>query len=1482
MNKIKVIVLAVLSIFASATYGQTSTEQFETESIGSTSLTDNGVIFNIISKVGTFSVASNSGKGWSGTEASNRYVDNKGSEQTGASFSIKTTSNLFKANRFWIYLADANHNLTSAGTLTLTGKLSGVTKFSSTKSTDFQTDPSKENGYTSIDMTNFNGVNYSNIIVDELVVTLGGDFVYAALDAFTWVKDSNIVLSTSVSSVSSSTPNGHYLAGEIISIQVNFTGVVHVTGTPQLTLATGGSGRKIDYSSGSGTNTLTFNYTVQAGDVSADLDYISTTALNLNRGTIEDAGDNNAVLTLPPPGAAGSLGANKNIKIGSVNTAPVLSPIGNKTVDAGTLLTFTASATDDGKPTGILEYSLLGAPTGASINAETGEFTWTPTEAQGPGIYTFSIRVFDGQLTDEEEITVTVNRPEIVPTNNIVYVDQSVTTSGDGSSWGSAVKELADALKWAHQNKAKGLWSQTNPLKIYVAKGTYKPLYTPEDGKNFSADAQYARDRTFLMVEYVELYGGFDGVETTPAERSIPTDGATGTILSGDFNGDDIVNGSGATLSISNNGENAYHVITAVNGEEDIKLLIDGFEIKGGNADVDEDIPVKSSGGFTRVSHNSGGGIYLATYGTITLTLKNSRVSGNNTTDKGAGIYSISNALFFNSPAPSSEILLYNAQVVSNYSTDNGGGIYSYSNSNTMNTNASSSIVKLENSSVSGNRSGSFGGGVFSYSNTASASGESLSEVTLGNSMVNENWSSNNGGGITSNAAGKKTVTKLTLNLSKINKNTSDANGGGVFSKSDAGVAQITGNNSEITQNTAKTAGSAICSETAPFSSHANTVTLNSSTIAANKGTSYISFSMWSKSVFNTKNSIVLGNTKTDNSNSTLGGSPTKTIQYSLVQGENGTANGNINATGIAATDVFADFVNSNYSLKLGAVAIGTGSNDLYAGAGLDITRDKDLAGNPRLFGSTIDMGAYEFQQEVAQEITALPVRKTYGDAAFEPKATVDSGQPLTYSSSDATVAETYQDGTDNNKWKVRVKKAGAVTLTASQAGGRGYLATQKDFNLVIDIKSVTVSIVPSAEVRKIYDATTQGSILPTQLSFAATDVVGNDDVDIALSSNVVSYDTKAVGIGKRVTLAVGSLMLEGDDAANYTIGNIVALVANVGVIEVVPLTIAAKDANKVYDGVAYAGGNGVAYDGFVSGESEADLSGSLDYEGDAQGATQVGEYTILPKGLSSTNYAISFKPAKLTIGKAVLPAFTFADATFTYDGTPKDLEATGLPTGAIVSSYTNNNHTNAGEYTVTAEVAGGANYLDGSQTAKLTITKAKQTIRFNAPDVLSRDAGTVALDVSASSGLPVTLTVDDPSVATVSGTDLNVLRLGTVKITATQNGDANHEAAAPVTVSIRIKDSNSELPVVLNKALSPNGDGINDFLVIEGIQDYPENKVTIFDKNGSVLAEIESYNNREKVFSGADRRDGTYFYYIDVKDNGVWKREKGYFVIRR
>jgi len=69
---------------------------------------------------------------------------------------------------------------------------------------------------------------------------------------------------------------------------------------------------------------------------------------------------------------------------------------------------------------------------------------------------------------------------------------------------------------------------------------------------------------------------------------------------------------------------------------------------------------------------------------------------------------------------------------------------------------------------------------------------------------------------------------------------------------------------------------------------------------------------------------------------------------------------------------------------------------------------------------------------------------------------------------------------------------------------------------------------------------------------------------------------------------------------------------------------------------------------------------------------------------------------------------------------------------------------------------------------------------------------------------------------------------------------------------------------------------------MIEGIVDYHENKLTIFDKSGKVLAEIERYNNRDRVFTGQYVHDATYYYILDIKVDDRWQREKGFFVVKR
>ncbi|MFC0350299.1 DUF4347 domain-containing protein, partial [Undibacterium danionis] len=126
-----------------------------------------------------------------------------------------------------------------------------------------------------------------------------------------------------VNSVTSSVSNATYDVGAVIPINITFNENVYITGTPQLTLETGNIDRTVNYATGSGSSTITFNYTVQLGDNSADLDYLSSTALNLNSGSIKDLLGNNALLILPTPGSLNSLSDNKAIVV-ATNVAPTI------------------------------------------------------------------------------------------------------------------------------------------------------------------------------------------------------------------------------------------------------------------------------------------------------------------------------------------------------------------------------------------------------------------------------------------------------------------------------------------------------------------------------------------------------------------------------------------------------------------------------------------------------------------------------------------------------------------------------------------------------------------------------------------------------------------------------------------------------------------------------------------------------------------------------------------------------------------------------------------------------------------------------------------------------------------------------------------------------------------------------------------------------------------------------------------------------
>ena len=115
------------------------------------------------------------------------------------------------------------------------------------------------------------------------------------------------------------------------------------------------------------------------------------------------------------------------LQVTEVNQAPTLEPIVVPAVDEGTLVTFTAVGADADTGTGALNaltYSLLGAPVGATIDPDTGEFNWTPGEADGSA--TFTVRVSDSELHADQTVTITVNEVNTAPTLSGVPTEATI------------------------------------------------------------------------------------------------------------------------------------------------------------------------------------------------------------------------------------------------------------------------------------------------------------------------------------------------------------------------------------------------------------------------------------------------------------------------------------------------------------------------------------------------------------------------------------------------------------------------------------------------------------------------------------------------------------------------------------------------------------------------------------------------------------------------------------------------------------------------------------------------------------------------------------------------------------------------------------------------------------------------------------------------------------------------------------------------
>ncbi|MHC1583786.1 MAG: putative Ig domain-containing protein [Methanosarcinales archaeon] len=114
------------------------------------------------------------------------------------------------------------------------------------------------------------------------------------------------------------------------------------------------------------------------------------------------------------------------IVVTNTDRAPILNPIRDKTVDENSLLEFVITASDpDGDS---LAYAASNLPDGAAFDPVTREFAWTPDFDQEGTYPDIHFEVTDGELTDYEDITITVeniNRPPVLDPIGDKTVDEN-------------------------------------------------------------------------------------------------------------------------------------------------------------------------------------------------------------------------------------------------------------------------------------------------------------------------------------------------------------------------------------------------------------------------------------------------------------------------------------------------------------------------------------------------------------------------------------------------------------------------------------------------------------------------------------------------------------------------------------------------------------------------------------------------------------------------------------------------------------------------------------------------------------------------------------------------------------------------------------------------------------------------------------------------------------------------------------------------
>ena len=352
------------------------------------------------------------------------------------------------------------------------------------------------------------------------------------------------------------------------------------------------------------------------------------------------------------------------------------------------------------------------------------------------------------------------------------------------------------------------------------------------------------------------------------------------------------------------------------------------------------------------------------------------------------------------------------------------------------------------------------------------------------------------------------------------------------------------------------------------------------------------------------------------------------------------------------------------------------------------------------------------------------------------------------------------------------------VSATFTPTDTLEYSSVQGTSSLTIDQAIPTISVIGGSYT---YNGASESA------TCSATGVGG---VQVPGSCNI-AYNSSINPPVNAETYTVAASFSSGD--ANYFSGVAVGTIVIAPALPVVTVT----GGTFVYNGqpepatCAATGLGGAAVSGACT----------FTYNGSPNPPVNGGAYSVSAAFASSNpNYSNGTGSGSITI-TPVSQSITFPPITGTYyvQGTA-NMQATassGLPviytsiTPLVCSTTAGSSAVSllaSGVCIVAANQPGNANYSAAAQLlASFTIKPASQTITFPAIPTTTLLTGTVNLNATASSGLPVSFASTTSSVCTVSGTTATLVSVGTCTVKATQAGNSNFKAAPAVSRSFTV-----------------------------------------------------------------------------------------------